>query len=66
MKQMIKLIAIFMLLWGFMSTSIWASDIYIGASTVDITPRLPVALMGQFLNFIYESLKILLAHFQPM
>jgi hypothetical protein len=39
---------IFMLLWGFMSTSICASDIYIGASTVDITPRLPVALMGQF------------------
>ena len=28
--------------------SICASDIYIGASTVDITPSLPVALMGQF------------------
>jgi len=39
---------IFMLFCGFMSTSICASDIYIGASTVDITPGLPVALMGQF------------------
>ncbi len=39
---------IFTLLWGSMFTSIYASDIYIGASTVDITPRLPVALMGQF------------------
>jgi len=42
-KSLSKLILIF-----FISLSVKAGDIYIGASTADITPKLPVALMGQF------------------
>ncbi|MBO9571633.1 MAG: hypothetical protein J7497_05420 [Chitinophagaceae bacterium] len=30
------------------SASVFAGDIYVGTATADITPKLPVALMGQF------------------
>jgi len=31
-----------------LSVRLWATELYVGAATVDITPPLPVALMGQF------------------
>ncbi|GAA5219407.1 hypothetical protein [Membranihabitans marinus] len=37
-----------MLLTLFFSSSIYGSDLYIGRASADITPELPVALMGQF------------------
>ncbi|MBK8505537.1 MAG: neutral/alkaline non-lysosomal ceramidase N-terminal domain-containing protein [Saprospiraceae bacterium] len=40
----------------FFSTSMFASDLYVGVSEVDITPKLPVALMGQFHLRIAEKI----------
>ncbi len=41
----------------FLSTSIQSANIKVGASSIDITPKIPVALMGQFRLRIAEEIR---------